>query len=150
MRSLVQNPHRGILDTIIPEVASIPFGDLMFPLILIEVLKSLRKYRAMIDALKFYIRTYIGTLGENTLYLPVANPSSPLSGVLPDGRCVGNAETLLAHMYSLHIALYNECLYSLALPEYMEFFSHFEKVVLALNRPFYYDNLAIVKTGLKI
>ena len=129
-----------ILDTCIPEGAAIPFGDLIFPIDLIDILKEVGRYRALIDALKFYLNEYISTLEGDELSLPVANSSYLRYGIT----------TILTNLHNIHIGLFNACFYSFVPDEYRDVFPHFEKVVKALNSEFFYGNLKVVKRSLGI
>lgn len=145
-----------LVDTLIPEDASINLGNVSFAENLGNMLKELGNDSAVISCLKFYLQNYISGAGDAIL-LPFLNEEAidDLAPVyaMKQGKtndvmerteyseALQRSNSLLYMLHNVHIRLFNACLRNSRKDEYVEFIPHLKAIVESCNYSYFTRNL---------
>lgn len=126
-------------DTVVPEIFSIPRGDLTFPEVVATVLEKSGTTKLLSKCLRYYIETYQDMFGSGPC---LANAAGGCR--IPGCFC---GLTKLFQLQDLYVRLYNSYLYSGRPTEFKDLVPKFTEVVEVLKTPMCNTNLVNILTG---
>lgn len=148
-----------LVDTLIPEVASVNLGNVSYAENLGNMLKELGNDSAVISCLKFYLQNYISGAGDAILlpfldeeaidelrqvYVTRQGKTNEDVGRTDYSEALQRSSSLMYMLHNVHIHLFNACQRNNRKDEYVEFIPHLKAIVESCSYPFFTRNLNAV------